>query len=75
MILNEAQPDKSLYVIGALLIESLSEYIGDFHITELYEIQKEKLEISFSQFLLTIDWLFLTGAIAPTADGRLKKCF
>lgn len=75
MILNEAQPEKSLYVVGALLIESLSQRIGTFSVTELYAAEQRQLQVSFAQFILAIDWLFLTGAIAPANDGRLKKCF
>lgn len=75
MILNEAQPERSLYVIGAFLIDFLGSYADAFHITELHEATKEGLKISFAQFLLAIDWLFLTGLVAPTTDGRLKKCF
>lgn len=75
MILNETQPEKSLYVLGAKLIDSLNENTGEFHVTELYEATKDHLRVSFAQFLLAVDWLFLTGAIRPTKDGRLEKCF
>lgn len=74
MILNESQPEKSLYVIGALIIESINQKDSVFYITELYEKLEGRLEVSFAQFILAIDWLFLIGIIIPTEDGRLKKC-
>lgn len=75
MILNKSQPDKSLYVLGAKIITFLKSYDDAFQVTELFEVMKKQLEISFSRFVLAIDWLFIIDVIEPTNDGRLKKCF
>lgn len=75
MILDESQPEKSLFVIGAQVIEILQEYTHPFQITEIFDALQTHLEITFPRFILTMDWLFLTGLIQPTEDGSLIKCF
>ncbi len=75
LLLNRTQPKKSLYVIGACLIEKLRETAGPFHAVELFEAYGEDLSVSFPQFLLTLDWLFMAGLISLSNDGRLQKCF
>ena len=75
LLLNRSHPEKSLYVIGAFLIEKLCQYTGSFSAVDLFEEHVEELSVSFPQFLLTLDWLFMTGLIKQTPDGKLEKCF
>ena len=75
LLLNRTQPKKSLYVIGACLIEKLRETTEPFYATELFESYEEELSVSFPQFLLTLDWLFMAGLISLSDDGGLQKCF
>lgn len=75
LLLNRTQPKKSLYVIGACLIEKLRETTEPFYAAELFESYEEELSVSFPQFLLTLDWLFMAGLISLSDDGRMQKCF
>ena len=73
ILLNRDQPDLSLYVIGAFVIEKLHNTTGTFSILDLFDEVKEK--IGFPSFLLTLDWLYIIGIIDFSDDGRLKICF
>lgn len=75
MILNEAQPDKSIYVVGAKLIKILARSADSFHAADLYSLCEKEMKIGFAQFLLAIDWLYLVGIIELAPNGRLIKCF
>ena len=75
MLLNRTEPQKSLYSVGAYLIGKLRESTEPFYAVEMFEKYGTQLNVSFPQFMLTLDWLFLAGLIDSNGDGRLKKCF
>lgn len=75
ILLNRSYPEKSLYVIGAFLIEKLRQHTGSFSAVDLFEKYEVELSVSFPHFLLTLDWLFIAGLIKQTTDGKLEKCF
>lgn len=75
ILLNRSHPEKSLYVIGAFLIEKLRQHTGSFSAVDLFEEHATELSVSFPQFLLTLDWLFMAGLIKQTTDEKLEKCF
>ena len=75
MLLNRTEPQKSLYSVGAYLIGKLRESTEPFYAVEMFEKYGNQLNVSFPQFMLTLDWLFLAGLIDSNGDGRLKKCF
>jgi len=78
MLVNTTSPPhKSLYFLGALMIQVLSEQArleletGYFRLNALLEGKS----ISFSYYLLTLDWLFVLGLIEVTETGDVVKCF
>ena len=75
LILNESKPEKSLYVIGALLLEEIKKQPIIFHPAELFEICSSVLQVSFPQFLLTLDWLYLIGLLDINDKGGIQRCF
>lgn len=77
MILNESQPEKSLYVFGAYIIDYLKnkKEICSFKFIDLFEELHEELKISFNQFLLTLDWLYIIGIIENIKNNEIKLCF
>ncbi len=75
MLLNRTEPQKSLYFVGAYLVDKLCESTEPLYAVEMFEQYGSQLNVSFPQFLLTLDWLFLAGLIDSNDDGRLKKCF
>ena len=76
MIINkDLNPERSIYFIGALIIEVLrrtEEKYCDF--LEIYSAIKNHKEVSINLFSLGLDWLFLNGVV-DLENGMNKKCF
>jgi len=75
IIEKDIHPERKVYYLGALVLEILKESpekAPDF----LYVYQKinERQKVSMKLFILTLDWLFLLGAI-DTKKGCIEKCF
>lgn len=77
MILNESQPEKSLYVFGAYIIKYLKndKKVGTYNFIKLFDEIQQKLNISRSQFLITLDWLYVIGIIDDLNDNEIILCF
>lgn len=76
MIVNkDSNPEKEVYHFGGLLIEVLGESTDtktDFF--QAFQALNEKIKVSMSLFTLTVDWLFLLGAVK--SDGKyIERCF
>lgn len=72
-------PSRSLYAIGATVVGVMKE-------TKTNEVDPEKIykdfaaiypvQISYSYFLYSLDWLFLAGLINLSEDKKkILKCF
>lgn len=74
MILNpDSNPNRQLYYLGACLLETFHDRTSvDFF--EAYQELKKNHEISMQLFILTVDWLYLLGAV-KSERGALIKCF
>ncbi len=76
MIINEVHPNLSIYWLGASLIHILTNSpLEKFDVLYLYDLFKEKTsnDISFSYFMLTLDWLYLLNLIELTENGDIKN--
>lgn len=72
---KDTHPENKIYYWGALVIELLQELTSaDIDYLSLYKVVKRKYGISMELFALTLDWLFLLGAI-DRSNGGIKKCF
>ncbi|MEZ5489078.1 MAG: ABC-three component system middle component 6 [Gammaproteobacteria bacterium] len=76
MILNkDVRPDRKIYYIGSLIIEKLMDDPGQsVDYLSIYEGLRKEENISSEIFFLTLDWLFLLGAI-KLEEGVVSKCF
>jgi len=76
MITNVQFPDRSLFVIGANIIQIFKDNLGTaFNIIKLcddYEISYG--EISYAYFIYALDWLFIIGMVRLTDKGELSLC-
>ena len=72
---TDTNPKKQIYYISALILEELKatpmRTIDFFQI--YFEINKKE-DISFNLFSLSLDWLFMLGAITQS-ENYLIKCF
>ena len=76
MILNkDVRPDRKIYYIGSLIIEKLIDDPGqNIDYLSIYEGLRKEESITSEIFFLTLDWLFLLGAI-KLEEGVVSKCF
>lgn len=70
---DNIHPEDSLYYIGSKVLKELKLY-REKNILEVYATIKEIDNISFSVFVLTLDWLYLIEAVEVDEKGVLKLC-
>jgi hypothetical protein len=77
MIVNkQTHPERDLYYLGAQCIERMqSSGTKEFDYFELYQDMYKQYKISLNLFALTLDWLFILGAIKKEKQGKISKCF
>jgi hypothetical protein len=72
---KDINPQKQIYYLSALIIKELqvseTETLDYFAV---YHKLKAQEEISINLYSLSLDWLFLLGAIKQNKD-RIEKCF
>lgn len=74
MLLPEnMQPELSIYYNGALLLSELQDSSAK-SVIDIYQILKEKYEMSFPVFLLSLDWLYLTNIAEVDKKGEIQLC-
>ena len=66
-------PKKSIYYIGAMVLQ-LIQRSGNISVLNLYSEVKLQYGISFPVMLLSLDWLYLIGAVTVTKSGEVKLC-
>jgi hypothetical protein len=76
IISRDINPERDFYYLGAKTIEILSsteENKMDFF-SVFYELKSSE-DISLNLFTLTLDWLYIIGAIDKSRKGYIVKCF
>lgn len=66
-------PDNSIYYNGAFVLQSL-QLKNNQTLLELYDNVKKVRNISFSIFILCLDWLYLIDAAKINDQGEVKLC-
>lgn len=76
MILGkDTNPQKQVYYLGAQILAELKQSDQKkFDYLDIYHAIKTRERISINLFALSLDWLFILGAI-KNKNGRLIKCF
>lgn len=70
---DNIHPDNSVYYNGAFVIESLKKDLS-YEILDLYQEVKAKRQMSFSIFILCLDWLYLLEVIKFNPEGEIELC-
>ncbi len=74
MILNQDNhPQRQLYYLGAKALEVLQSNGGAGDFFDIYQELRQKEDISIKLFVLTLDWLYLLGAIKSN-KGIIEQC-
>lgn len=75
IISKDIHPERKIYYIGALILGVLkSTHHKSIDFFYIYQKINENQKISMRLYTLTLDWLFILGAI-DTDKGYIKKCF
>jgi hypothetical protein len=70
---DNIHPDNSIYYNSAFVIESLKKETS-FQMLDLYQEVKGKKVMSFSVFILCIDWLYLLDIVTFNSKGEIELC-
>lgn len=74
MLLPEnIQPEISIYYNGAMVLKELRNNTSN-SVIDIYQVVKEKYEMSFPIFLLSLDWLYLTDIAVIDEKGDIQLC-
>ncbi|MEJ6498206.1 MAG: hypothetical protein HRU18_07285 [Pseudoalteromonas sp.] len=67
-------PQRQLYYLGAKTLAILNRKGGASDFFEAYQELKLEEDISLMLFILTLDWLYLLGAV-KSEKGWIEQCF
>lgn len=70
---DNMQPEMSIYYNGAIVLSCL-KINSKQELIELYQNVKVKHNITFSVFLLALDWLYLIDLAKYTEGGEIELC-
>lgn len=70
---DNINPELSLFYIGGLVIDSLSKKSKQ-DLLDLYNSVKKVNKITFSIFLLSLDWLYLMDIAKYNDKGEIELC-
>lgn len=70
---DNIHPDNSIYYNGAFVIDSMGKN-KSYNILELYQVVKAKKQMTFSVFILCLDWLYLLDVATINPNGEIELC-
>ena len=70
---DNIHPDNSIYYNGAFVINSLKKGTR-YKMFDLYQEVKSKKQMSFSVFILCLDWLYLLEVAKLNTKGEIELC-
>ena len=70
---DNVQPENSIYYNAAFVIESLKKD-QSFTLLELYIEVNNRKTMTFSVFILCLDWLYLIEIIRINNEGEIELC-
>jgi hypothetical protein len=70
---DNIQPELCIYYNGALVLQELQNNSVQL-IIDLYHSVKEKYDMSFPIFTLSLDWLFLIDVAKSNEKGEIELC-
>ena len=76
IVSKDINPERDFYYLGAKVIEIISSFEENkINFFDVYEKLNTSEKISFNLYTLTLDWLYIIGAINKFEKGNIVKCF
>lgn len=69
---DNIHPENSIYYNGGIVL-SIIQNNGNIEILELFQLVKKIRNMSFTTFVLSLDWLYLID-VAVLEDEKVKLC-
>lgn len=70
---DNIHPENSIYYNGAFVIDSLKKE-KSYNMLDLYLDVKTKKSMTFSVFILCLDWLYLLEVAKMNTKGQIELC-
>ncbi len=70
---DNIHPENSIYYNGAFVIESLKKE-EHLEILDLYQEVVSRKSMTFSVFILCLDWLYLLDVAKINTKGKIELC-
>lgn len=70
---DNIRPENSVYYNGAIVLRSLQQ-IKKQKLLDLYQNVRHEQKLSFSLFILCLDWLYLINAARFNNTGEVELC-
>jgi hypothetical protein len=70
---DNIHPEKSIYYNSAFVIESLKKG-SSYDLLSLFQAVRAKRQMSFSVFVLCLDWLYLLEVAKFNSKGEVEIC-
>lgn len=70
---DNIHPELSIYYNGAIVLEELQANPIQ-QVMDLYQRSKNKNQMSFSTFVLSLDWLYLIEVAKLNEKGEVELC-
>lgn len=70
---DNIHPENTIYYNGAFVLETIKSSSPN-NILDLYQATKAKKEMSFSIFVLCLDWLYLLDIAETNDNGEIRLC-
>jgi hypothetical protein len=76
LVAKYSNPEKSIYYQASLILDIIKKLsLNTIDSSELYlNVVKQKGNLSYSQYLLALNWLYLLGIIDLNNNGVLVVC-
>ena len=70
---DNIHPENSIYYNGAIVLCALQKQPKQ-SLLDLYQNVKQQRNMTFSVFVLSLDWLFLLNVALLNKDGKVELC-
>lgn len=70
---DNIHPDNSVYYNAAFVIESLKKEVS-YTMLDLFQEVKTRKQMSFSIFILCLDWLYILEVAKFNSKGEIVLC-
>jgi hypothetical protein len=73
LIPDNINPNDTIYYNWYIIFKNIKQY-WEKDIIDLYEIIKKEINISFSLYILCLDWLFLINLAILNKNNLIEPC-